>query len=119
MTEERQSSPQDDLSRIRAAMGRGSARPGRIEKARNPRQALVRLALYLRPYTLTIIIVLVFVLAYILLELWEPYLIGVAIDRYISAKQAAGLVHISILLLIVFLFDNGFQAISSWMMARI
>jgi ATP-binding cassette subfamily B multidrug efflux pump len=62
---------------------------------------------------------LAFVLAYILLELLEPYLIGVAIDNYISTKQAAGLARISILLLVVFLFDNGFQAISSWMMARI
>jgi ATP-binding cassette, subfamily B, multidrug efflux pump len=100
-------------------MGRGPVRPNKIEKARDPRKALVRLALYLRPYTMTLSIVFVFVLGYILLGLLEPYLIGVAIDNFISTKQAAGLARISILLLVVFLFDNGFQAISSWMMARI
>jgi ATP-binding cassette subfamily B multidrug efflux pump len=104
---------------MRSMMGRGSVRPRTIEKARDPRKALVRLALYLRPYTLTLSIVFVFVLGYILLELLEPYLIGVAIDNYISTKQVAGLARTSILLLVVFLFDKGFQAISSWMMARI
>ena len=68
---------------------------------------------------MTLSIVFVFVLGYILLGLIEPYLIGVAIDDFISTKQAAGLARTSIVLLIVFLFDNGFQAISSWMMARV
>ena len=119
MAEQRENSRQDNSNAIRAAMGRGPIRPGTIEKARDPRKALVRLALYLRPYAGTLSIVFVFVLGYILLGLLEPYLIGVAIDDFISTKQAAGLARISILLLVVFLFDNGFQAISSWMMARI
>jgi ATP-binding cassette subfamily B protein len=63
--------------------------------------------------------VLFFVLVYILLELLEPYLIGLAIDDYITAKQLSGLVRTSITLLVVFLFDNGFRALSSWIMARI
>jgi ATP-binding cassette subfamily B protein len=63
--------------------------------------------------------VLFFVLVYILLELLEPYLIGLAIDNYITAKQLSGLVRTSITLLVVFLFDNGFRALSSWIMARI
>jgi ATP-binding cassette subfamily B multidrug efflux pump len=108
-----------DFDKVRTVMGRGPVRPGRIEKARDPRKALVRLVTYLRPYTMTLSIVFVFVLGYILLGLLEPYLIGVAIDDFISTKQIAGLAHISILLLVIFLFDNGFQAISSWMMARI
>jgi ATP-binding cassette subfamily B multidrug efflux pump len=119
MAENKEGSPQDNLTRMRSMMGRGSVRPRTIEKARDPRKALVRLALYLRPYTVTLSIVFVFVLGYILLGLLEPYLIGVAIDDFISTKQAAGLARISILLLVVFLFDKGFQAISSWMMARI
>jgi len=119
MTEQREASPQDNMRRIRSAMGRGPIRPSKIEKARDPRQALLRLALYLRPYTTTLIVVLVFVLVYILLGLLEPYLIGAAIDDFISTKQADGLVRTSILLLVVFLFDNGFKGASSWMMARI
>jgi len=119
MAENKEHSTQDDFGKMRSMMGRGPVRPSTIEKARDPRKALVRLALYLRPYTLTLSLVFVFVLAYILLGLLEPYLIGVAIDDFISTKQVVGLARISIWLLVVFLFDNGFQAISSWMMARI
>lgn len=104
---------------IRAAMGRGGMRPGKIEKAKDPRHALTRLTLYLSPYTATLILVLVFVLAYILLGLLEPYLIGRAIDKYISTKQIDGLSSLAILLLVAYFFDNSFQAASSWLMARI
>ncbi len=41
---------------------RGPGRPAVIEKARNPRQALVRLLLYLKPYRLGMGLVLLFVL---------------------------------------------------------
>src|SRR5512139_2978086 len=102
---------------IRAAMGRGGMRPGRIEKANNPRRALVRLVLYLRPYAYTLLVVFVFVLGYILLGLLEPYLIGRAIDDYISVKQVSGLAKASLFLLTVYIFDNAFQAASSWLMA--
>ena len=104
---------------VRAAMGRGVMRPGKIEKAGNPRRALVQLILYLRPYKAALISVLAFVLIYILLGLLEPYLIGRAIDQYISTRQINGLSRLAILLLVVYLFDNGFQAASSWIMARI
>lgn len=104
---------------IRSAMGRGGMRPGRIEKASNPRRALTRLALYLSPYKLILALVLLFVLAYILLQLLEPYLIGRAIDKFISTKQLAGLSNLAILLLVAYLFDNCFQAVSAWLMAHI
>ena len=104
---------------VRAALGRGGLRPGKIEKASNPRRALVRLAMYLSQYKAALIMVLFFVLIYILLGLLEPYLIGRAIDRYISTKQINGLSRLATLLLVVYLFDNGFQAASSWTMARI
>jgi ATP-binding cassette, subfamily B, multidrug efflux pump len=104
---------------IRAAMGRGGMRPGKIEKAKNPRNALTRLTMYLRPYKITLVFVLIFVLAYILLQLLEPYLIGRAIDKYISTKQITGLSSLASMLLIAYLFDNSSQAASSWLMARI
>lgn len=104
---------------VRAALGRGALRPGKIEKAGDPRRALTRLVLYLSPYHAALAFVLVCVLIYILLGLLEPYLIGRAIDRFISTKQIEGLSGLAILLLGVYLFDNGFQAASSWIMARI
>jgi len=89
----------DNTSTIRAAMGRGGGiRPGRIEKAKDPRHALTRLTMYLSPYTTTLILVMFFVLVYILLGLLEPYLIGRAIDKYISTKQVSGLYTLAILL---------------------
>jgi ATP-binding cassette, subfamily B, multidrug efflux pump len=104
---------------LRAALARGAMRPTKIEKAGDPRRALARLAQYLSPYKATLSIVLVFVLAYILLGLLEPYLLGRAIDQYISTRQIDGLSRLALLLLTAYLFDNGFQAASSWLMARI
>src|SRR5512139_929592 len=101
---------------IRAVMGRGAMRPGKIEKASNPRRALIRLVLYLRPYAYTLAVVFFFVLSYILLGLLEPYLIGRAIDNYISVKQVSGLMKASLFLLTVYVFDNVFQAVSSYLM---
>jgi ATP-binding cassette, subfamily B, multidrug efflux pump len=104
---------------VRAQLARGAMRPGKIEKAGNPRRALTRLVMYLSPYRAALVLVLIFVMMYILLGLLEPYLIGRAIDRYISTRQIDGLSRLAILLLVVYLFDNGFQAASSWIMARI
>jgi ATP-binding cassette subfamily B multidrug efflux pump len=104
---------------IRRALGRGHMRPGTIEQAEHPRQALTRLVLYLKPYRSGLILVLACVLTYILLELLEPYLLGRAIDKYISTRQIAGLSTLALALLGAYLFDSGFQAISAWLMARI
>ena len=104
---------------IRGMIGRGGMRPGRIESAQSPRQALTRLALYLSPYKRSLVLTMIFVLIYTLLGLLEPYLIGRAIDQFISTKQAAGLASTALLLLVIYLLDNGAQAISSWIMARI
>jgi ATP-binding cassette subfamily B protein len=113
------SSNPPDVSKVRATLGRGPAQPGKIEKAKDPRHALTRLALYLSPYKWTLSLVLFFVLIYISLGLLEPYLIGRAIDKYISAKQLNGLPQLALLLLTAYLLDNAFQAASSWLMARI
>jgi ATP-binding cassette, subfamily B, multidrug efflux pump len=104
---------------VRTALARGVVRPGKIEKAGDPRRVLARLALYLRPYKATLALVLLFVLAYTLLGLLEPYLLGRAIDQYIASRQIDGLSRLALLLLTAYLLDNGFQAASSWLMARI
>jgi ATP-binding cassette, subfamily B, multidrug efflux pump len=104
---------------VRRMLGRGGMLPGKIEKAHDSRRALTRLALYLSPYKFVLALVLVMVFIYILLGLLEPYLIGRAIDQYISTKQLYGLAPLAITLLVAYLFDNGFQAASAWVMARI
>jgi ATP-binding cassette subfamily B multidrug efflux pump len=104
---------------IRGHMARGPMRPGKIEKASDPRRALVRLALYLSPYKWTLVLVVIFVLIYILLGLMEPFLIGRSIDQFISTGKIDGLAQQALLLLVVYLLDNTFQAASAWLMAGI
>jgi len=103
----------------RKVFGRGFMVPGKIEKAQDSRRALTRLALYLSPYKLALASVLVMVLIYVLLGLLEPYLVGRAIDEYISTKQINGLAPLAVTLLIAYIFDNSFQAASAWTMAHI
>jgi ATP-binding cassette subfamily B protein len=104
---------------FRSSVQRRPADPGKIEKARDPRNALTRLLPYLYPFKAILILVLVFVLIYTVLGLMGPYLMGVAIDKFIATKNAAGLGNIAIWMLATYLLNNLFQAISAWMMSDV
>jgi ATP-binding cassette subfamily B multidrug efflux pump len=107
-------------SSVRSVMQpRRPAIPGKIEKARDPRRALVGMLRYLKPFRTGLIFVIVFVLIYTLLGLVSPYLLGRAIDRFISTKQAAGLATIAILMLGVYFLNNLGQVVANWVMANI
>jgi ATP-binding cassette subfamily B protein len=97
----------------------GPGRPGKIEKARNPRRALVRLLPYLKPYRLILVIVLTFILASTVLGLIGPYLMGQAIDKFIAVKKISGLATIALWMLAVFVLGNLCDAASGWMMASV
>jgi ATP-binding cassette subfamily B protein len=90
-----------------------------IEKAQNPRSALVRLLPYLSAFKAGLVVVLILVVIYTVLGLIGPYLMGVAIDRFIAAKAAAGLARIAAWMLTVYLLNNLFQAVANWVMAGI
>jgi ATP-binding cassette subfamily B protein len=96
---------------------RSPALPGRIEKAQNPRGALTRLAAYLKPYGWALGLALGLVVAYTVLGLIGPYLMGVAIDRFIAGRDVAGLARISIWMLVIYVANNLFQAAANWIMA--
>ena len=107
-------------SDVRASMQpRRPAVPGRIEKARDPRRAMIGLLRYLGSFKLALIITLICVLIYTLLGLAGPYLMGRAIDGFILTKQVAGLARIALLMLLVYLMNNLFQAIAAWIMADV
>jgi ATP-binding cassette subfamily B multidrug efflux pump len=109
-----------DTSSVRAVMQpRRPAGVGKIEKARDPRGALGRLLPYLIPFKLGLFGVVAFVLIYTVLGLIGPYLLGVAIDRFISTKQISGLRSIAIGMLVVYTFYNLFQALAGRWMAAI
>lgn len=95
------------------------SQPRRIEKARNPNQALTRFLPYLKPFRLAIALIFIDILAYTLLSLLGPYLMGMGIDRFIATKDAAGLARIAGLMLAVFVMDSILQAIGDFVMARI
>lgn len=112
--------PRDAQSGARANMGgRHPMAIGRIEKAQDTRQALMRLVAYLAPFRTGIIVVLVFVVIYTVLGLLSPYLIGVAIDDYIVPKRIAQLPQIALLMLAVYLVNNLFQALAGRTMAGV
>ena len=90
-----------------------------IETARDPRHALGRLLPYLRPFRGMLIMVCGLIVIYTVLGLIGPYLMGVAIDRFIAVKSLTGLAKISLWMLLVYLLNNLFQAVSAWLMADV
>jgi ATP-binding cassette subfamily B protein len=108
-----------DLQTRMLARGGGAARFHRIEKARDPNRALARLLPYLRPFRLALGVVLALIVAYTLLGLVGPYLMGQAIDKFIAGKDAAGLARTALLMLIVYFLTNVSQAVANWIMARV
>jgi len=104
---------------IRANMQRRHNRPGKIEKAKNPRRAMSRLLLYLFPFRRALGLVAGFVVSATLLGLCGPYLMGVAIDACIGGKDIPGLLWTAALMLGAYVLSNFFQVVANWLMARI
>jgi ATP-binding cassette subfamily B multidrug efflux pump len=107
--------------RTRMLMGRGggAARFSRIEAAVDPRRALARLLPYLQPFRVTLGLVFACVVAYSLLGLAGPYLLGQAIDRYIGGKDPVGLARIAVTMLIIYVLNNLVQVVANRLMARV
>ncbi len=103
----------------RQGPARGGPRPVKIEKARDPRRALQRLLPYLLPFKVGLAVVLVFVVLYTVLGLAGPYLMGLAIDKFIAGKDLPGLGRIVLIMLGVYLLTNLATAVANWAMARI
>jgi ATP-binding cassette subfamily B multidrug efflux pump len=71
----------------------------KIEKARDVRSALVRLLGYLRPFWPALIAVALLIIVSTGLGLLGPYLLGVAIDRFIGNRDVPGLLRMALLML--------------------
>ena len=90
-----------------------------IENAKDPRAAFARLLSYLKPFRLQLAMVVLLVTANTLLSLTGPYLIGVAIDQFITGRDVTGLLWISLLLLGTYIAGVLTAVSSGWMMATI
>lgn len=100
---------------LRLAPGRpggpGHRFPGPAEKARDTRGTLIRLWHYLRDQKRGLLAVVLMVVASAALTMTGPYLIGVAIDRYIVPGDFGGLLSLSILLTAIYLLNS----LSTWL----
>jgi ATP-binding cassette, subfamily B, multidrug efflux pump len=102
------------------AMGAAGPRGGvRIERAKDTRATLRRLGSYLLPYRGQLLGVCGSVVCYTLLGLFGPYLMGVAIDRYVAARDASGLARTAGLMLAAYLGGNLLQLAGNWVMAGV
>jgi ATP-binding cassette subfamily B multidrug efflux pump len=113
-------SSEQGSSDVRRVLGpRRPASPGKIEKASDPKRTLARLLPYLSPFKMTLGLVFVCVVLYTVLGLVGPYLMGLAIDRYITTKELGGLAPLALWMLAAYLLTNLFQAAADWIMADI
>jgi ATP-binding cassette subfamily B multidrug efflux pump len=101
--------------------GRGPAFAGsvRIEKARDVRGTLVRLLAYLRPYTWMLAVILALTILGTVLGVSGPYLIGVAIDRFIARGNVPGLLRIALLMVGLYLANWLAQTGQDYLMATV
>ena len=90
-----------------------------IARAKDPRGALRRLASYFDDALPALAFVLVCVVAAALLGLAGPYLMGRAIDGYVTRGDASGLSTIAGLMIGAYVITNTLDAGSSWLMAGI
>ena len=101
-------------------VGHGPGRGGhRIEKAKDVRGALLRLTMYLRPFTGTLLLVFVLVVIGTLLIILVPYLLGVAIDDYIANQDLPGLLRIILFMLGAYLGQWFIQTAQNYLMAAV
>jgi ATP-binding cassette subfamily B multidrug efflux pump len=77
----------------------GRHRGATIEKARDVRGVLHRLLATLRPYRWALAGAFILVVVSTVLDLLEPFLMGLAIDRFIAAGDLAGLLRITLIML--------------------
>ncbi len=96
-------------------MGRG---PRSVEKAKDTKTTLKRIVFYFTKFKKELIFVFILVILYTLAGLAGPYLLGIAIDEYITEKDLPGLTRISLIMLAASVLSVGLRAIANWVMAN-
>jgi ATP-binding cassette subfamily B protein len=89
------------------------------EKSRNSRGTLLRLWGYLRRQQWVLLGVTVLVIVTTLVDLIGPYLLGMAIDRYISKFDLVGLVPLLGLMLVTYLVASAGTWLQTYIMAGV
>ncbi len=95
----------------------GARPPGSLARATNPRGTILRLATYFRAFRVGLAAVAACILAYTVAGLAGPYLMGIALDRFIEGRDAVGLARLATVMLVAFGVGNALQVVASWLMA--
>jgi ATP-binding cassette subfamily B protein len=111
--------PEKEREQRTTGMRRGPRFAGNIEKAKDPRSAFQRLLSYLSEYRPHILIIVILTIIGTLLSLVGPYLIGVAIDQYIIARDYDGLLRIALILMGTYAASSVTSMAAGWIMATI
>jgi len=90
-----------------------------FERPRDTRRALVRLAQYVLPYKISLVFVLLLIVASTVLSLLSPYLLGVAIDRYLLPRNMMGFLGICLLILGIYVGSCLAQAGQGILVTRV
>ena len=75
----------------------------RAARVNNPKFAIKRLFAYLYPYKIQLGLIVILILVSTFASIIGPYLMGLAIDRFIIGKDKSGLAHTAILMIAVYL----------------
>ncbi len=86
------------------------------EAAANTRQTLLRMASYLRPYRLQLMVVALFVTVSTVLRLIGPMLLGRAIDNFIAPGDAVGLRNLVFMIIAVYVTASATSAVQGLIM---
>lgn len=111
--------PPPPSDNVRSAMQPGARFSGRVERPARPRETLARLARYFDDARGALAGVAVCVVAYSALGLAGPWLMGVAIDRFIAARDGGGLARVAALMLGAYALNNALQLVAGWAMAAL
>jgi ATP-binding cassette, subfamily B, multidrug efflux pump len=101
------------------AMQPAGPRPAKLEKARDPRGTLRRLVAYFSRFRPLLAFIAACVVGYTFLGLVGPYLMGVALDRFVAERDASGLARIGLWMLAAFVLGGALQILVSWLMASV
>jgi ATP-binding cassette, subfamily B, multidrug efflux pump len=96
--------------------GPGPRPMGKVERAKDTRGTVRRLWAYLARQRRALIITAVLVLATTALNVVGPFLLALAIDRYVATGDTAGLLRISLLMLLVYALTSLFTWLQSYIM---
>lgn len=90
-----------------------------IERAKDTKKAVGLIWQNLLPFKFKIIIIFIFVILTGFFSLISPYILSIAIDRYIETPDLTGLTKISIFLFFIFIFRSLFSFFQSFEMVKV